>query len=150
VEFNARLGDPDGQAVLARLETPFAQLLHATATGALADFPDLRWSSDAAVVVVIASAGYPAAPRTGDPIAGLDAAAEVPGVAVLHAGTKLDDEGALVSAGGRVLDVVAVGTDLAKARSAAYRAVDLIELEGAHHRTDIALKAERGEITVGV
>ncbi|MGN6753171.1 MAG: phosphoribosylamine--glycine ligase [Intrasporangium sp.] len=150
VEFNARLGDPDGQAVLARLETPFAQLLHATATGALADFPDLRWSSDAAVVVVIASAGYPAAPRTGDPITGLDAAAEVPGVAVLHAGTKFDDEGVLVSAGGRVLDVVAVGTDLAKARSAAYEAVELIELEGAHHRTDIALKAERGEITVGV
>ncbi|HET8593934.1 MAG TPA: phosphoribosylamine--glycine ligase [Intrasporangium sp.] len=150
VEFNARLGDPDGQAVLARLETPFAQLLHATATGTLADFPDLRWSSDAAVVVVIASAGYPASPRTGDPISGLDAAAEVPGVVVLHAGTKLDEQGTLVSAGGRVLDVVAVGTDLAKARSAAYRAVELIELEGSHHRTDIALKAERGEITVGV
>jgi phosphoribosylamine--glycine ligase len=150
VEFNARLGDPDGQAVLARLETPFAQLLHATATGTLGDFPDLRWSNDAAVVVVIASAGYPASLRTGDPISGLDAAAEVPGVVVLHAGTKLDEQGTLVSAGGRVLDVVAVGTDLAKARSAAYQAVELIELEGSHHRTDIALKAERGEITVGV
>ncbi|MDN5798025.1 MAG: phosphoribosylamine--glycine ligase [Intrasporangium sp.] len=149
VEFNARLGDPDGQAVLARLETPFAQLLLATATGALADFPDLRWSSDAAVVVVVASAGYPAAPQTGDPVTGLDAAAEVPGVAVLHAGTKRDKRGTLVSGGGRVLDVVAVGTDLTKARSAAYRAVALIELEGSHHRTDIALKAARGEITVG-
>lgn len=149
VEFNARLGDPDGQAVLARLETPLAQLLFATATGALGDFPDLRWSSDAAVVVVIASAGYPAAPRTGDPITGLDAAAEVPGVVVLHAGTKRDGTGALCSAGGRVLDVVGVGTDLAKARSAAYRAVELIELEGSHHRTDIALKAALGEIVVG-
>ncbi|EWT06284.1 phosphoribosylamine--glycine ligase [Intrasporangium chromatireducens Q5-1] len=149
VEFNARLGDPDGQAVLARLETPLAQLLHATATGTLADFPDLRWSSDAAVVVVIASAGYPASPRSGDPITGLDAAGEVPGVVVLHAGTKRDEQGTLVSAGGRVLDVVAVGSDLEKARSAAYKAVDLIELDGSHHRTDIALKAERGEITVG-
>ena len=149
VEFNARLGDPDGQAVLARLETPLAQLLHATATGTLADFPDLRWSSDAAVVVVVASAGYPASPRSGDPITGLDAAGEVPGVVVLHAGTKRDEQGTLVSAGGRVLDVVAVGSDLEKARSAAYEAVDLIELDGSHHRTDIALKAERGEITVG-
>lgn len=149
VEFNARLGDPDGQAVLARLETPLAQLLHATATGMLADFPDLRWSSDAAVVVVIASAGYPGSPRSGDPITGLDAAGEVPGVVVLHAGTKRDEQGTLVSAGGRVLDVVAVGSDLEKARSAAYKAVDLIELDGSHHRTDIALKAERGEITVG-
>jgi phosphoribosylamine--glycine ligase len=149
VEFNARLGDPDGQAVLARLETPLAQLLLATATGALDDFRHLHWSDDRAVVVVVASSGYPSAPRTGDPITGLDAAAEVPGVVVLHAGTKRDEHGTLVSAGGRVLDVVAVGTDLAKARRAAYDAVDLIELEGSHFRTDIALKAERGELTVG-
>jgi phosphoribosylamine--glycine ligase len=149
VEFNARLGDPDGQAVLARLETPLAQLLLATATGGLGDFGRLRWSDDRAVVVVIASAGYPASPRTGDPISGLDAAAEVPGVVVLHAGTKLDEHGTLVSAGGRVLDVVAVGHDLAEARRAAYEAVDLIELEGSHHRTDIALKAEKGEIVLG-
>ncbi|WP_347353084.1 phosphoribosylamine--glycine ligase [Intrasporangium sp.] len=150
VEFNARLGDPDGQAVLARLETPFAQLLHAAATGGLADFPDLRWSSDAAVVVVVAASGYPVAPRTGDRITGIDAAAEVPGVVVLHAGTRRDEHGVLRSAGGRVLDVVATGNDLAKARSAAYRAVELVELEGSHHRTDIALKAARGEIAVGV
>ena len=149
VEFNARLGDPDGQAVLARLETPLAQLLLATATGGLGDFGRLRWSDDRAVVVVIASAGYPSAPRTGDPVTGLDAAAEIPGVVVLHAGTKRDERGTLVSAGGRVLDVVAVGHDLAEARRAAYEAVDLIELEGSHHRRDIALKAERGEIAVG-
>lgn len=149
VEFNARLGDPDGQAVLARLETPLAQLLLATATGGLGDFGRLRWSDDRAVVVVVASEGYPSSPRTGDPITGLDAAAEVPGVVVLHAGTKLDEHGMLVSAGGRVLDVVAVGHDLAHARRAAYEAIDLIELEGSHHRRDIALKAERGEIAVG-
>jgi phosphoribosylamine--glycine ligase len=149
VEFNARLGDPDGQASLARLETPFAQLLFAAATGALADFGRLRWSEDRAVVVVIASEGYPASPRTGDPITGLDAAAEVPGVVVLHAGTALDASGQLVSAGGRVLDVVAVGSTLAKARQAAYDAVAVIDLPGSHHRTDIALGAERGLITVG-
>ena len=150
VEFNARFGDPDGQASLARLETPFAQLLFAAATGALAPFGRLRWSDDRAVVVVIASHGYPASPRTGDPISGLDAAAEIPGVVVLHAGTALDANGALVSAGGRVLDVVAVASTLERARRAAYDAVAVIDLPGSHHRTDIALKAERGEITVGV
>ena len=149
IEFNARFGDPDGQASLARLETPFAQLLHAAATGGLAHFGRLRWSDDRAVVVVVAAHGYPEAPRTGDPITGLDAAAEVPGVLVLHAGTRRDEKGALVSAGGRVLDVVAVAPTLAKARRAAYDAVAVIELDGSHHRTDIALKAQRGEIAVG-
>ena len=149
IEFNARFGDPDGQASIARLESPFAQLLLAAATGGLADFGRLRWSEDHAVVVVIASEGYPAAPRTGDPIAGIDAATEVPGVVVLHAGTARDEHGALVSAGGRVLDVVAVGTSLAAAREAAYEAVSVIDLPGSHHRTDIALRAERDEITVG-
>jgi phosphoribosylamine---glycine ligase len=149
IEFNARFGDPDGQASLARLETPFAQLLLAATTGRPAQFGRLRWSDDRAVVVVVASHGYPASPRTGDPITGLDAAAEVPGVLVLHAGTRRDEKGALVSAGGRVLDVVAVAPTLAKARRAAYDAVAVIELDGSHHRTDIALKAQRGEITVG-
>jgi len=150
IEFNVRFGDPDGHASFARLETPFAQLLLAAATGELEGFGRLRWADEHAVVVVVAAEGYPTAPRTGDPISGLDAASEVPGVVVLHAGTKRDDTGALVSAGGRVLNVLAVGSDLAKARSAAYDAVRLIELEGSHYRTDIALKAERGEITVGV
>ena len=80
--------------------------------------------------MVVASEGYPTAPRTGDPITGLDAVAEVPGVVVLHAGTMLDDAGTLVSAGGRVLDVVAVAPSLAKARQAAYDAVDVIEPRG--------------------
>jgi phosphoribosylamine--glycine ligase len=148
IEFNARFGDPDGQASIARLESPLAQLLLAAATGTLADFGPLRWYDDVAVVVVVAAQGYPAAPRTGDPIGGLDAAAAVPGVTVLHAGTRRDADGVLVSGGGRVLDVLAIGADLAKARSAAYDAVALVELDGAHHRTDIALKAERGEISV--
>ena len=149
IEFNARFGDPDGQASIARLESPFAQLLLAAATGGLADFGRLRWSDDHAVVVVIAAAGYPSSPRTGDPITGLDAAAEVPGVVVLHAGTARDEHGALVSAGGRVLDVVAVGPSLEQAREAAYDAVAVIELPGSHHRSDIALKASRSELTAG-
>ena len=149
IEFNARLGDPDGQASLARLESPVAQLLLAAATGGLADFGRLRWSSDHAVVVVVAAEGYPSSPRTGDPITGLDAAAEVPGVHVLHAGTARLDNGTLVSAGGRVLDVVAVGPSLDMARQAAYDAVAVIELAGSQHRSDIALKAARDEITVG-
>ncbi|MBB2988403.1 phosphoribosylamine--glycine ligase [Terracoccus luteus] len=148
IEFNVRFGDPDGQASLARLESPFGQLLLATATGGLGEFGRLRWSDDRAVVVVVASSGYPAGPRTGDPITGLDAAAEVPGVVVLHAGTARSGSGALVSAGGRVLDVVAVGSSLKKARASAYEAVGLIELDGSHHRSDIALRAQRGELVV--
>ncbi len=149
IEFNARFGDPDGQASLARLETPLAQLMLSAATGTLGLMGRLRWSDDRAVVVVVASAGYPAAPRTGDPITGLDAAAELDGVVVLHAGTRRDADGTLVSSGGRVLDVVAVGRTLAQARERAYAAVDLIGLDGSHHRTDIALRAQHDEITVG-
>ncbi|AKU15564.1 phosphoribosylamine--glycine ligase [Luteipulveratus mongoliensis] len=145
VEFNARFGDPETQVVLARLKSPLGALLDAAARGQLADHPELTWSRDAAVTVVVASDGYPTAPRTGDAIAGLD---DLVDAYVLHAGTAQDADGALVSAGGRVLSVVAVGQDLAQARQRAYAAVEQVELAGSHHRTDIALKAERGEITV--
>ena len=89
------------------------------------------------------------APRTGDTIAGVESAETVDDVYVLHAGTARDADGLLVSAGGRVLDVVATGATLAEARDAAYRAVAEIQLEGGHHRTDIALAAQRGEVTIG-
>ncbi|MDQ1286723.1 MAG: phosphoribosylamine---glycine ligase [Actinomycetota bacterium] len=138
VEFNARFGDPETQVVLARLRTPFASLLLAAATGDLAGFPPLRWSDDAAVTVVVASAGYPGTPRTGDPIAGLEDAGEVPGAWVLHAGTTRDADGTVVSSGGRVLSVVGTGRDLPAAREVAYRAVELVDLPGSHHRSDIA------------
>ncbi|RKN39543.1 phosphoribosylamine--glycine ligase [Streptomyces hoynatensis] len=147
VEFNARFGDPETQVVLARLRTPLGGVLHAAATGTLADLPPLRWSEEAAVTVVIAAEGYPRSPRTGDPIEGLDelagpaGPAEGPGAYVLHAGTRLDEEGRVVSAGGRVLSVTATGADLAEARSRAYRAVGRIGLAGSHHRTDIAAAA---------
>ncbi|MCE1177671.1 MAG: phosphoribosylamine--glycine ligase [Micrococcales bacterium] len=147
IEFNARFGDPETQVVLARLETPLGQLLALAAEGRLAQAPALRWSPRHAVTVVVASHNYPGTPRTGDPIEGLDAAAADGTAYVLHAGTRLD-EGALVSAGGRVLSVVALGDTLAEARERAYAAVDQISLEGSHHRRDIALKAERGEVSV--
>jgi phosphoribosylamine--glycine ligase len=141
VEFNARFGDPETQVVLARLDTPLAGLLHAAATGTLAEHPPLRWRDDAAVTVVVAAAGYPGPPRTGDVIGGLDEAAAVPGVVVLHAGTRRAADGGVVSAGGRVLSVTASAADLATARRAAYDAVARIRLAGAHYRTDIAARA---------
>jgi phosphoribosylamine--glycine ligase len=143
VEFNARFGDPETQVVLARLKTPLAGLLYAAATGTLAQFPPLRWSDDAAVTVVVASHNYPAKPRTGDPIEGLDEVERADGadVYVHHAGTKAADDGRIVSAGGRVLSVTATGADLAAARTSAYQALDRITLDGSHHRTDIAAEA---------
>ncbi|MFI2361756.1 phosphoribosylamine--glycine ligase [Promicromonospora sp. NPDC019610] len=148
VEFNARFGDPETQSVLARLATPLSEVLLAAARGGLADLEPLRWRPEASVTVVVASEGYPASARSGDPITGIEDAQALPGVHVLHAGTGLSETGELVSAGGRVLSVVALGTDLADARRRAYEGVARIELKGSHHRTDIALKAERGEVTV--
>lgn len=149
IEFNCRLGDPDGQVSLARLGTPLGSLLHAAATGGLESYGRLRVSRDHAVTVVVTSEGYPATPRTGDPLTGLEEAEAVDGAYLLHAGTKRDADGQLVSAGGRVVGVVATGRSLAQARATAYRAVGHIGLDGSHHRTDIALAAERGEIHVG-
>ncbi len=137
VEFNARFGDPETQVVLARLLTPLGAVLRAAALGHLADLPDLRWTPNAAVTVVVAAENYPDTPRTGDPIEGLDAANAVPDAYVLHAGTRLEGD-QVVSAGGRVLSVVGTGPDLAAARAAAYTAVDRISLAGSHHRSDIA------------
>ncbi|WP_369207234.1 phosphoribosylamine--glycine ligase [Streptomyces sp. PU-14G] len=143
IEFNARFGDPETQAVLARLRTPLGGLLYAAATGSLADFPALRWSEGAAVTVVVAAQGYPAAPRTGDVIEGLAEVARLdgPGAHVLHAGTKADADGTVRSAGGRVLSVTATGADLTEARERAYTAVGRVRLEGSHHRSDIAESA---------
>lgn len=140
IEFNARFGDPETQVVLARLASPLSTLLHAAATGALADLPRLRWSEDAAVTVVVASHGYPGAVRSSEPITGTEDADALEGVHVLHAGTAVSDDGALVSSGGRVLSVVATGGSLAEARARAYRGVDAIGLPGSHHRTDIAAR----------
>jgi phosphoribosylamine--glycine ligase len=141
VEFNARFGDPETQPLLTRLKTPLGGALHAAATGALADHPPLEWGSGAAVGVVIAAAGYPEAPRKGDPITGAD----IEGV--FHAGTALDASGRLVSAGGRVLTVVGTGDTIAEARDAAYAKVARITLPGGFHRNDIAEKAAAASAT---
>ncbi|MBK0417829.1 phosphoribosylamine--glycine ligase [Leucobacter sp. CSA1] len=140
IEFNARFGDPETQVVLPRLESPLSSYLFAAASGTLQAQPAPRFSDDAAVIVVVASEGYPGEVVTGREITGLDAAAEVPGVHLVHAATQRDAEGRWIATGGRVLGVVARGTDFAEARERAYRAVDLIGLEGGQHRTDIAAR----------
>jgi phosphoribosylamine--glycine ligase len=142
IEFNARFGDPETQALLARLRTPLGGLLMAAASGSLAHHPPLQWSESAAVAVVLGSAGYPGAPVTGGVIDGVEAAAR-PGVHVIHAGTALDADHHLVSAGGRVLAVVGTGVDLAEAREAAYSSMAEISLPGSFYRRDIALVAAR-------
>ena len=141
LEFNCRFGDPETQSVLALLDPPLGELLHAAATGALADIADLRWQPGAAVTVVVAAENYPGRPRVGDVITG----SETDGV--LHAGTARRD-GAVVSSGGRVLSVVGTGADLAAARAAACATAASVRLPGSHFRSDIALAAERGEISV--
>jgi phosphoribosylamine--glycine ligase len=146
VEFNARFGDPETQAVLARLASPLGALLFAAASGRLRDHPAPRWHDGSAVTVVIAASGYPAAPRSGDVIDGLDDAASIEGVEVLHAGTRVDSSGAVVSAGGRVLSVTARGVDLGQARARAYEAVGRITLAGSHYRADIAQAAWLGRV----
>ncbi len=137
VEFNARFGDPETQALLQRLASPLGALLKAAADGRLDEVDPPRWGGGAAVTVVMASAGYPDTPRKGDVITGVDEADAVEGVDVIHAGTA-DRDGALVTAGGRVLAVTAVGDDVADARARAYDAVGRIHFDGAQHRTDIA------------
>jgi phosphoribosylamine---glycine ligase len=143
VEFNVRWGDPETQPLLALLESPLGELLHASATGTLASVAPPRFAPGAAVAVVLASRGYPETSSSGDVITGVADAAAVPGVTVVHAGTALRD-GALVTAGGRVLAVVGTGPDVAAARATAYAGVERIAFAGAQHRTDIAQVASTG------
>jgi phosphoribosylamine---glycine ligase len=141
VEFNARFGDPETQPLLAVLDSSLAELLMAAATGTLADVAPPAWREGAAVAVVLASRGYPESSSSGDVITGIEAAESYEGVHVIHAGTAVSD-GALVTAGGRVLAVVGTGPDVAAARDAAYAGVALIEFDGAQHRSDIAAHVE--------
>ena len=140
VEFNCRFGDPETQAVLALLESPLGALLAATAAGTLAEFGELQWSDGYAVTVVLAAENYPGRPRVGDVISGSEAAG------VLHAGTARRPDGAIVSAGGRVLSAVGTGPDLPEARAAAYRVMSSIRLPGSHFRSDIGLAAAEGTL----
>ncbi|MDO8964478.1 MAG: phosphoribosylamine--glycine ligase [Coriobacteriia bacterium] len=140
LEYNARFGDPETQVLLPRLDADLIDIMLAVSAGTLADIPVL-WSRDAAVSVVLASGGYPGEYETGKVITGIDAAEEIPGVTVYHAGTAMREDGALVTAGGRVLNVTALAPTLAEARERAYEAVALIAFDGAFHRSDIAVRA---------
>jgi len=140
LEHNVRFGDPECEALVALLDGDLGELCASVARGKL-DPTAVRVAKDrSAVVVVLAAAGYPASPRAGDVIRGLDAASEVEGVVVHHAGTRLGPEG-VVTAGGRVLAVTATGSSLAEARARAYEAARAVSFEGAHFRTDIGASA---------
>ena len=143
VEFNARFGDPETQALIPRLGSDLAGLCLASARGELAGTA-LQWTPMACVSVVIASEGYPARPVSGRVISGIDEASAVEGVQVFHAGTATRN-GDLVTAGGRVFSVSAVGDGFAHARARAYEAASLVRFEGAQLRTDIAARAEAEE-----
>lgn len=143
LEFNARFGDPETQVILPRLDADLAEVLLATAEGRLADV-ELRWREEWGVSVVLASGGYPGDYDVDMPISGIDAAEALPGVTVFHAGTRLTDEGVLLTAGGRVLNVTALGPDFSSARDRAYEAVAHISFDGMFYRSDIGAKAQRG------
>ncbi len=140
LEYNARFGDPETQALLPLLKSDLVDLAWRAATGTLKDV-QLSWEAGAAVCVVLAAANYPDTPRTGDPIQGLDT---LPAdVLAFHAGTRRRADGALVTAGGRVLGITAVEADLAQARQKAYAAVDQIHFDGMQVRRDIAVQGVR-------
>ena len=141
LEYNTRFGDPETQVLLPRLQTDLAEILWAVAVGRLAELETPVWSADVAVSVVMASGGYPGEYETGKPITGIDDAQGIPGVIVYHAGTTLAEDGTVLTAGGRVLNVTAFGTDFPEAIDRAYRAATAIGFEGAFYRLDIAQRA---------
>jgi phosphoribosylamine--glycine ligase len=143
LEFNARFGDPETQVILPRLKTDLVRVMLAVAQGTLSQV-ELEWRDEWAVSVVLASAGYPVGYKKGFSITGIDEAEAMPGVTVYHAGTSLDAEGVLRTAGGRVLNVSALGATFEEARERAYRACDVIEFEGKTLRRDIGERALRG------
>lgn len=140
VEFNARFGDPETQVVLPQLESDLAQIMLAVAEGRPEDI-ELRWSDDWVVCVVLASEGYPGSYEKGKVILGIEEAEDLDGVVVFHAGTVRNSDGELLTAGGRVLNVVAHGKTFEEARSLAYEACDLINFEGKQYRHDIGRRA---------
>jgi phosphoribosylamine--glycine ligase len=146
VEFNARFGDPETQAILPLLRTGLGQLLLAAAQGRLDQVGPLSWQEGSCLTVVLAAQGYPGRPQAGSPVGGSALEQPPAGVEVIQAGTAWDAAGRLVAAGGRVLDVVARGADLAQARAAAYAAIDQLDVPGLFCRPDIALRAAQGSI----
>jgi phosphoribosylamine--glycine ligase len=147
VEFNARFGDPETQALIPRLRSDLGEAFLACSTGRL-DGLKLDWSPDVCVSIVLASSGYPGVHETGFTIGGLNEAARSDAIAIFHAGTSKDADGNIRTAGGRVLAVSAVGRSFREARALAYDAASVIQFEGKHSRSDIALRAEQVEEAV--
>ncbi len=140
LEFNARFGDPECQALVRRLKGDLLAILLATAKGELASIEAPDWDPRVCVGVVAAAEGYPSHPRKGDPISGLESAGDVEDAVVFHAGTARQKDGELVTAGGRVLCVTALGSALDEARERAYAAYDRIAFQGKQCRRDIGLR----------
>ena len=138
IEFNARLGDPETQAVLLRLESDLVEICEAVIDNRVGS-TSIEWSADSSVCLVAASGGYPGELEKGKPISGLDDAVAVEGVVVFHSGTGRNEQGSFITSGGRVLGVTARADTLQKARTKAYNAMSRIKFEGMHYRTDIAL-----------
>lgn len=141
LEFNCRFGDPETQVLMMRLKTDLLDLLDAVADERLQEYDNIEWDARPSVCVVLCSGGYPGKYTNGKVISGIAEADALPGVKVFHAGTKLDDLNRVVTDGGRVLGVTALGDTLAEAKARAYEAVKLITFTGMHYRTDIADKA---------
>jgi len=137
IEFNARLGDPETQAVLVRLDSDLVEICEAVVSGYIGS-QSINWSSDASVCVIAASNGYPGDFEKGKRITGLDQTNSVEGVVVFHSGTRRDQNGDLVTAGGRVLGVTARANTLEAARANSYQAISKIHFDGMHNRQDIA------------
>jgi len=144
LEFNCRFGDPETQVLMPLLETDLVDILLGV-TDAHLDEVDVRWKPQSGICVVLASGGYPNAYPTGLPVDGLEQVAHLSDVALFHAGTKFDDEGRVVTSGGRVLGVTAWGDDFTQARARAYAAVKNISFDHMHYRTDIGHQAEKPE-----
>ncbi|MBY0263280.1 MAG: phosphoribosylamine--glycine ligase [Phycisphaerales bacterium] len=140
LEFNCRFGDPECQALMARLDADLIDVLMACGGKSLED-AEINWAPAASCVVVLAAGGYPGKPKANQPITGLEAAAKVPGVQVFHSGTRRDEEGRIVTSGGRVLSVTAAGPNMGEARRRAYEAAAAIQFEGKQMRTDIGAVA---------
>ena len=144
LEFNCRLGDPEGQAIAARMDFDLAEALADVARGTI-EPAKVKWKAGASVCVVMASGGYPGKFEAGKKIEGIAEAEKVPGVKVLHAGTKREGDG-FVTSGGRVLGVTATGATVESAAAAAYQAAGKIRFEGAHYRKDIGAAASKSRV----
>jgi phosphoribosylamine--glycine ligase len=137
IEYNARLGDPETQAVLVRLDSDLVEIFDAVVERRVGD-TDVKWSNDSSVCIVAASGGYPGEFQKGKPINALEQAKSIDGIVIFHAGTVRDHQGGFLTSGGRVLGVTARASTLADARIKAYEAIARIKFEGMHYRTDIA------------